>query len=115
MDFNQAIVAHSSWKRKLRSYLEKPDGNLKPEDAGAESKCELGKWIVAEGRAYASVPEFALLRAAHTRFHKAAGDLIRRADAGEKVDGEMALGIRSEISDATNAVISLITAIRRKV
>jgi len=38
----------------------------------------------AEGRQYAAVPDFVKLVADHARFHKAAGDVVSKADAGRK-------------------------------
>jgi len=32
MDFDDAIVAHTAWKNKLKSYLRNVDGSLKPDD-----------------------------------------------------------------------------------
>lgn len=115
MNFDQVIMAHASWKRKLKTYLEKPDGSLKPEEIGVDNKCELGQWIGGEGRQYSKMTEFTTLTAAHTRFHKAAAELVQKANSGEKVDGEVALGARSAFSELTNEVVSCITAMKGKV
>src|SRR5512142_3129062 len=92
MNFDEAIVVHSAWKRNIRAYLEKPDGTLKGEDIGVDNKCELGKWIHGEGRHYAALPEFGTLSSAHKRFHLAAADLVRRANSGADVGAELAIG-----------------------
>ena len=114
MDFDHAISAHSSWKLKLRTYLAKPDHSLKAADIAQDGNCELGKWIVGEGRAFASLPEFNTLRSEHARFHKAAADVVRHADSGQNVTEEIALGSKSEFSSASSAVVSAIMAIKTK-
>ena len=109
MNFDDAIAAHSQWKRKLRAYLAKPDRSLKASDAAANDKCELGKWLAGEGRKYSMMPEFAKLVAEHTRFHKAAAGVITRADGGQDTSGEIALGANSEFGQAsTNVVLALV-------
>jgi hypothetical protein len=111
IDFDKAIVAHAQWKGKLAAYLRGPDGSLKPEEVGRNDRCDLGKWIQTEG-GKAPGAGFATLKAAHARFHKAAGDIVRRANKGEKVSEEVALGAASEYATATSAVVTAITAMR---
>ena len=56
MDFDHAIAAHSSWKMKLSKYLAKPDHSLQPKEIAPDDRCDLGKWIVAEGKKFANLP-----------------------------------------------------------
>jgi Chemoreceptor zinc-binding domain len=115
MDFDQAIAAHSTWKSKLRSYLSKPDGSLKPADVSADNKCPLGQWIYTDGPRYSKMPEYANLKSEHARFHKIASDVVRRADSGQSVSEETALGANSEFSKASSAVVVAILAMKRQV
>jgi hypothetical protein len=114
MDFDKAIAAHSQWKGKLSTYLRKPDHSLQPNEVSADSKCDLGKWIAADGAKMASDPEFSKLKSEHARFHKAAADIIRRANAGEKVAEETALGSSSEFMSASGAVVQALVEIKTK-
>ncbi len=100
LNFDQAITAHSDWKRKLSSYLQKPNGSLKPADIALDNKCDLGKWIAGEGANFSNLTEFASLKAEHARFHKVAAAIVARADRGERV-AEAALGATSECGDAS--------------
>ncbi len=115
MDFNQAISAHSKWKTKLREYLVKPDRSLSASEIALDNKCELGKWIVGDGAKYSSLPEFQALRSEHAKFHKAAADVVRKADSGHRVIEEVALGSNSEFSLASANVVTAIMAIKNKV
>lgn len=114
MDFEEAISAHSAWKLKLKSYLTKPDKSLNPAEAGADDRCALGKWLQAEKKKHSNMPEFAKLCSDHTRFHQIAADLIRRADAGQKVMEETALGSRSEFSAVSSAVVTGLMGVQKK-
>lgn len=108
MDFDAAIKAHSDWKLKLASYLRKRDGSLKAAEVCLDNQCALGKWIYGEGARYAKLPPFATLRSTHTRFHKEAAEVIRRADAGKDVSEEVMLGSSSGYTTASKAVVSAI-------
>ena len=108
VDFDQAIASHSSWKRKLSSYLQKPDGSLKSADIAVDNKCDLGKWIAGEGAKFSSLKEFGLLKTEHARFHKTAAAIVVRADKGEKVTDEVAFGANSDFGNASSAVVQAI-------
>lgn len=114
MDFDEAIKAHSAWKMKLSTYLKKPDGSLKASDIQVDNKCALGQWIHGEGAKYSSLAEFATLKAEHARFHKAAAQVVQKADSGQDTSEETSLGSKSEFAQASSSVVSAIMAIRRK-
>ncbi len=114
MNFDGAISAHTQWKAKLASYLLKPDHSLSPATVGAHNGCELGKWLDGEGRKYSSLPEYSALVSDHTRFHKAAAEIIKKADAGQKVTEEVALGAKSDFADASSAVVKSLMAMKLK-
>jgi len=114
MDFEEAISVHSAWKMRLKSYLMKPDQSLKPMEVAADDRCALGKWLQSEKKKHAAMPEFGKLCADHSRFHQIAADILRRADAGEKVIEETAIGARSEFSSVSSAVVTGLLTIQKK-
>src|SRR6266704_4374696 len=95
MNFDEAVVAHSAWKRKLTAYLAKPDKSIDPARLEKDNNCELGKWIESQQAVYASNKTFGELRKKHADFHRAAADVVRRADAGQSVSAEVTLGGKS--------------------
>lgn len=115
MDFDAAITAHSAWKKKLSAYIQKPDHSLQISEIAVDNKCELGRWIAGEGAKFSSLPEYAKLKSEHIRFHKAAADVVRRADSGGNVSAEVALGAKSEYTAASTGVEQAIMAIKSKV
>jgi methyl-accepting chemotaxis protein len=114
MTFDDAVVCHSEWKRKLHAYVSNPVGDINIDEVAATNKCKLGRWIRGEGRKYAGFPEFAKLIAEHARFHKAAADIVRRADGGQDASFEFELGAGSEFSLASAAVVLAIMDMKRR-
>lgn len=112
MDFNSAIAAHSAWKNKLRRYVSHPDHSLNAATVSQSSGCDLGKWMANEGRAYSTNSTFNELKKEHEKFHQLAGDLIRRADSGQHVDGEVELSSHSPYMQSTTHVVQLLAKLR---
>lgn len=115
MEFDKAIAAHAAWKSKLSKYLAKPDQSLQPAEIAVDDRCELGKWIVGEGKRFAKLPEYASMKSQHARFHKVAADIVQRANAGQKVLEEVALGAKSEFASASSAIVRAILAVKSKI
>jgi hypothetical protein len=115
MEFDQAIAAHAAWKSKLAKYLKNPDHSLEPSKVAADDQCELGKWIAGEGRKFTKLPEFATVKSDHARFHKVAADIVQRANSGQQVAEEVALGAKSEFATASSSVVRSIMALKAKV
>ncbi len=114
MNVDDAIKAHSLWKMKLAQYISKPDRSLNPAVVGSSNQCDLGKWLIGEGKQYSALPEFTALVTHHTDFHKAAGAVITKADAGQQVAEEIALGGKSDFARASTAVMQSLMNIKLK-
>jgi len=114
MDFDAAINSHVAWKMKLSSYLSKPDHSLDAAKIEASDQCELGRWIAAENQKYSGLAEFAALRKEHEHFHKIAAGVVRKADAGQSVKEETALGAHSDFANASRAVVNALMALKNK-
>jgi hypothetical protein len=113
MNFDEALTAHTNWKMKLSSYLQKPDGTLHPHEIEPDNKCDLGKWIAGEGMKFSTHPTFQSLKTEHARFHKAAAAVVRRADSGTDTAEEVALGANSEFGHASRGVVQAIMSMRQ--
>jgi hypothetical protein len=108
MNFDEAITVHSQWKQKLSAYLKNPDRSINPAILESDSACELGKWIAANAVRYRDLADFTTLRHEHAGFHKAAADIVRRADKGNRVLEEVSLGSGSEYSNHSSNVVQAI-------
>jgi hypothetical protein len=114
MNFDGAIDAHTAWKTKLAMYIRKPDKSLNADVVGSDKNCDLGKWIHGEAQGFQNVPEFNQLKAQHAQFHRCAGEIIRRADRGEKVSEDVSLGSKSPYAQASVNVVALIMGLKSK-
>jgi hypothetical protein len=112
MDFDSAIVAHTTWKNKLKNYLEKRDGSLNSADVQSDQKCELGQWIHGEGRKWNRKPAFIELKTRHAQFHAAAAALVRKVDSGLSVNDDIIVGSGSEFSKSTAGVVKSLVKLR---
>lgn len=115
MNFDDAAISHIVWKDTLVEYLIKRDGNLKPSEVEVDDKCPLGQWILGEGKHCSNFPEYATLKEQHTRFHKAAGEVVRGALLGLAIKPETVLGAESEFGGASIAVVTAIMDLKRRV
>lgn len=104
MDFEQARQAHFAWKRRLSEYIRRPDGSLKPHELACDDKCDLGKWIYGDGSRFSQLEEFQELKNVHADFHKNAAAVVTKADSGESVVEEIALGSNSAYSKISTQV-----------
>lgn len=112
MDRNEAIRAHTGWKKRLTAYLRHPDGSLDPSDVERVNACEIGAWIEDEGRAeFSSDMAFQHLEVAHSRFHRCAADMMRRADTDTCATEAAALGVHDELSRASMEVVNSLLAL----
>ena len=82
MDLHDAIEDHVTLHQEVVDYARKPDGALKAEDLQEPDRCELGKWLPADGAAHRALAQHATLTEAHAAFHEVCADTVRRADAG---------------------------------
>jgi hypothetical protein len=114
MDFDEAVTLHSQWKRKLRVCLSTHDGSMRVADVSLDHKCVLGKWIYSDGASHSALPEYTKLKYEHARLHTAAAELLRRANAGESVDVEVAACSNSDFSKSSAAVVIAIMAIKAR-
>ena len=113
MDFTKAVNAHVAWKVKLLSAIsggEKLDHAIVCKD----NQCELGKWIYGEGAIHGSKVSYEPLRTKHAHFHKCAGDVVVKVNAGDKTGATAMLGAGSAFANASTDTVSAIVAMRKE-
>ncbi len=112
MGFDEAVSAHTAWKREFRRCLAKNDGRVRPANLSVY-QCELGRWIYGEGENYSSLPEYETLKSEHVRFHGIAAELVNKANSGESIDAEMEPCCNSEFSKSSSAIVIAIMAMKK--
>jgi hypothetical protein len=85
LDIDVAIGAHQNWKDRLLTYLEgRSTEDLRPEVICHDDRCDLGKWIHADGqKQLGQYSMFAELRAVHKMFHQQASSVVALHQAGK--------------------------------
>ncbi len=111
MDFDDAILAHTRWKRRLQQSMGGGE-RLDPAMVRRDDLCDLGKWLQGDGAAFATEPEYTTLVQAHASFHRAAAAVVERISRGETDEGGKLIGMHSDYAEHSGAVVKAITAIR---
>lgn len=114
MNFNDALVAHTNWKNRIKSFID----HQEPLDAIAVAKdnnCDLGKWIYGEGAKYSSLPEFQVVKTKHAQFHQTAAETIRKASGLPKDEALALLGFGSAYSSASAGCVHAISELQARV
>jgi hypothetical protein len=115
MDFNDAIAAHIRWRTRLSRYVAEPDRSLSADEIAATNRCELGRWLGGEGRMYSGAPEYAALIDSHALFHKAAAAIVIKADSGQRVTKDIALGLQSGYGAASSEILKTLLVMKTRV
>jgi methyl-accepting chemotaxis protein len=115
MNFEEAVNAHVLWKSKLRAYLVKRDGSLKPDEILLDTHCALGKWIYSEAKKYSNLPEYAALKDVHAQFHKYTAQIVAMVDSGDVKKTEEMLGAGSEFMKLSGTCVRMIQQLKLKV
>lgn len=118
MDFNELLVTHTRWKVRLRNYIDNradEQEKLDPDHISREDLCELGAWIIGEGRRHAGNPHFEQLRVDHAYFHQCAAEVVRRVNAGDPQGANAMLGPSGDFSEVSSAIVSAMNQLHREV
>jgi len=109
MNFEEAVTVHQRWKTRLRMTIDgKSTEALDPNVVCQDNQCELGKWIHGEGRqTMGAKPEFGAVKATHADFHQMAGNVLRKALAGDKAGASILLD--GDFYQASSKVIQAIS------
>jgi methyl-accepting chemotaxis protein len=113
LDFDQAIEAHRHWKVRLRQAIAE-QARLDADAICRDDACPLGRWLHGPGGAqWGHKPSFTELLARHADFHRAAGDVARRINAGDYGNAERLIGSGSDFARASTEVATRLTRAKR--
>lgn len=114
MNFDDAVSTHSAWKQKLAAYLRHPDKSIDVAALASDNHCALGQWLHSQSGGVASDAKFLELKREHANFHHSAAELVQRANAGENVSAELALGSNSTYAKCSSRVVQLILEMKKR-
>jgi methyl-accepting chemotaxis protein len=86
-NFDLIVLMHRNWLIRLRAFLDDRKDGLKA-TSDDYLKCDLGKWIYGNGKAYEEKKAYKDLEAEHKYFHRMAGEIIQDKNDGNKASAE---------------------------
>ena len=72
---DHAVMAHEKWKGNLMQLIN-GGKSIDRKTASADDKCDLGKWLIGDGKELANSDEYLTLQLEHRKFHESVGRVI---------------------------------------
>lgn len=111
LDFAMAKLKHTSWKLKLRDFLDGKPG-LTAAQATSHKDCDLGKWLYSEGLAkYGAMAEMKSLEKEHEVLHRTIKTIMDLKSAGKTTEAEAEF---RKVEGISKKIVDLLTAIESK-
>ncbi|MGO9739691.1 MAG: CZB domain-containing protein [Desulfomonilaceae bacterium] len=112
LDFVSAKLKHSTWKFKLRQFLNGYQ-QMPESEIISERECDLGKWLYSKGFAqYGKTTQMKLLEQAHAELHATAKKIIDLKHRGDSSGAEEQM---TKLEALDRKLIDLLTDIENKV
>ncbi|MBL9120271.1 MAG: CZB domain-containing protein [Phycisphaerae bacterium] len=115
LDFAAAKLRHTSWKLKLRRFLDGEE-SLTLAQATDHHACDVGKWLYAPGSGglakWGNLAELRQLEVVHGHMHAAVKRVIEARADGREADAERAF---QEAEELSRQVVSLLTTLEQMV
>ncbi len=112
LDFVAAKLRHSTWKFKLRQFLNGHQ-QMSENEIISERECDLGKWLYSKGLAqYANIAEMRLLEQLHTELHATAKKAVNLKNQGDSSRAEEQM---TKLESLDRKLVDLLTDIENKV
>lgn len=112
MDLDKAIAAHSQWRLTLRQALTNSE-KLDVAKIGADNCCDLGRWLHGDAKTQCgALPAYKDVVTTHAAFHREAGQVAQKINAGEKNGAISALGQGTAYDAASANVVRAIGALK---
>jgi hypothetical protein len=112
MDFDQAILAHTRWKSRLKNHIEGQE-QVDPAILAKDDQCDLGKWLHGEATEYSGLRAFADLKAKHAKFHTVAAAVAQSARSCSPETALESLQPLSEYGRASSDCVMALAALKQ--
>ena len=111
LDFVAAKLRHSTWKFKLRQFLNGHQ-QMSESEIISERECDLGTWLYSKGLAqYGKLPEMRLLEQVHTELHATVKKIISLKHTGDSSGAEEQM---TKLEALSTKLVGLLTDIENK-
>ena len=107
MNFDDAIAAHTKWRTRLRMFIAGQGEKLDSAAVCKDNACDLGKWIYGEAVQYKNTTAYAALQREHANFHRCAGDVVKKVEAGDAKAAEALVERGAFVTASTNTIAAI--------
>jgi hypothetical protein len=110
MNFDDAVAAHIKWKVRLSQFIDGTSTEkLESATICKDNLCDLGKWIYGDGAKYKAAAHYTDLVTKHANFHKCAGEVLKKVEAGDKPGAKAILSgqFAAASKDTVNAIMQV--------
>ncbi len=112
LDFVTAKLNHSTWKFKLRQFLNGHQ-QIPESEIISERECDLGKWLYSKGfDQYGKTPQMRSLEQVHTELHATVKKIISLKHTGDSSGAEEQM---TKLQALSTKLVELLTDIENKV
>ncbi len=112
--FDEAIAAHVKWKLRLGKYIDgTSEEKLESSAICQDNACTLGQWIYGDGTRHGELPQYRSLVEKHAKFHRCAGEVVRRVEAGDR-SGARSL-LNGEFSESAKDTVTAIMDLKNEI
>ncbi len=96
-ELEKAIAAHSMWKAKLKTAIDKRELNAPVETIRDDRACQFGQWLFGNGLTAAdrASAHYKTVQDLHAQLHKATADIADLAMKGKKAEAEAQMAVNS--------------------
>ncbi|OQW90328.1 MAG: hypothetical protein BWK79_20255 [Beggiatoa sp. IS2] len=109
--FNEAILAHSNWKKRLKKAIETGNMELTLNEAGDSNNCSFGQWLHSKGAR--ALPNRSELLELHRTFHEEAANILQLAVVQNlKTEAMERIAIGSRFGQLTAELVNRLAEIR---
>jgi CheY-like chemotaxis protein len=108
--FDEVILAHSQWKRRLKKAIETGVSDLNPQEAKDYHNCSFGQWLYSKDSK--KLPHHLELLEMHRKFHEEAAMILQLALQGAKVEAMERVALGSQFNQLTAKLVNKLAEIR---
>ncbi|MCK5716965.1 MAG: CZB domain-containing protein [Thiomargarita sp.] len=108
---DEAILAHSNWKKHLDAAIKTGESEFTVDVAGDCQHCKLGKWL--ESPQGQNLPNYDDLHSLHQNFHQEASHILKFALEGNQSVASPMIASGSEFSLLSSKLITEIVRLEK--
>jgi hypothetical protein len=108
--FDEAILVHSQWKKRLKKAIETSTSDLTPKEAKDYHNCSFGQWL--DSKDSKKLPHHSELLEMHRKFHEEAAMILELALQGAKAEAIERIALGSQFGQLTAKLINKLVDIR---